>query len=318
MRIDFAPMEGITGAPYRRAHAKYFGGVDVYYAPFISPTAEHRFTPKELRDVAPENNDGLRLVPQLLTKNAADFLWAAGELKAMGYPRVNLNAGCPSGTVTAKGKGAGMLSDTAALDAFLAEIFENAPCEISVKTRLGMAEPEEFCAILEIFNKYPIAELIIHPRVRKDFYRERVRTEYFAKAVSEAKMPLSFNGGIVTVADCRGRMAEFPGCEAIMLGQGLAADPWLAAKVKGLLSSGVETLREFNRELFESYDEAFGSRNNAMARMKEMWTYLIRSFADSDKAGKALKKAKSAEEFLAAAEAVFRNCELLPDCPGGW
>jgi len=311
-------MEGITGAPYRHLHAKYFGGVDCYYAPFISPTAEHRFTPREMRGILPENNEGIQLVPQLLTKNAADFLWAAGELKAMGYERVNLNAGCPSGTVTAKGKGAGLLADMAALDAFLSEIFEKAPCRVSVKTRLGMAEPEEFWAILEVYNRYPIEELIIHPRVRKDFYREPVRTEFFADAVKKAKMPLSFNGGIVSSADCRGVMERFPGCICVMLGQGLIADPWLGAKARGLPTGSVETLREFNRELFEYYAEAFGSRNNAMQRMKEMWTYLIRSFSDSEKAGKRIKKARSAEEFLAAAEAVFRDCPLLDDCPGGW
>ena len=310
MLIDFAPMEGVTAAPYRRLHSKYFGGVDRYYAPFISPTADRRFTPKELRDILPENNGGIRLVPQLLTKNAGDFLWAAGELKAMGYDTVNLNVGCPSGTVTAKGKGAGMLAFPEALDAFLGEIFENAPCKISVKTRLGMNEPEEFWAILDIFNRYPIDELIIHPRVRRDFYREKVRTEYFAEAVARAKMPLGFNGGIVTAADCRERMDEFPSAVAIMLGQGLAADPFLAARVKAMPLGGVKAIREFHDELFEAYAKDFQSRNNAMQRMKELWTYLILSFAHGEKAAKGIKKAKNAEEYLSAANALFSDCPL--------
>ena len=318
MRIDFAPMEGITGAPYRRLHAKYFGGVDLYYAPFISPTADHRFTPKELRDIAPENNDGIALVPQLLGKNAADFLWAAGELKAMGYTTVNLNAGCPSGTVTAKGKGAGMLGDTAALNAFLAEVFENAPCEISVKTRLGMSSPEEFEAIMEVYNGYPISELIIHPRVRSDFYREPVRSEYFEMAIEKAKMPLSFNGGIVTAEDCRRKMEEFPSCAAIMLGQGLVADPRLAAKLKGLPVGDGKDILAFSNELFEAYALAFGSGNNAVQRMKELWSYLAYSFEGSERPAKAIRKAKSPSDFLTATEALVASCPLLPDCPGGW
>lgn len=318
MRIDAAPMEGITGAAFRRCHAKYFGGIDRYYAPFISPTSDRRFTPRELRDVAPEHNEGIALVPQLLCKNAADFLWAAGELKAMGYDRVNLNAGCPSGTVTAKGKGAGMLGDPEALDAFLGEVFASAPCHISVKTRLGLTEPEEFWPILEVYNRYPIDELIIHPRVRKDFYKEKIRTGFFTEAVKRAKMPLGFNGGVVTAADCRERMEEFPGCVSVMLGQGLAADPRLAARVRGLAVGGVETLREFHNELFESYALQFGSRNNAMQRMKELWTYLARSFGGSEKAAKAIKKAKNAEDFLSAAEGLFRNCPLLDESVGGW
>ena len=318
MRIDFAPMEGITGAPLRRLHAKYFGGVDRYYAPFISPTADHRFTARELRDILPENNEGTVLVPQLLTKNADDFLWCAGELKAMGYRTVNLNTGCPSGTVTAKGKGAGMLADIAALDAFLAAVFEKAPCRISIKTRLGMNEPEEFWAILELFNRYSIDEVIIHPRVRKDFYREKVRTEFFAGAAERTKLPLSFNGGTVTADDIRRRAAEFPFCRSIMVGQALAADPRAAAKAKGLPVGGASEIQAFHGELFEAYAEAFGSRNNAMQRMKELWTYLIRSFEGGEKPGKAIKKAKNAEEFLSAARQVFRECPLLEDCPGGW
>ncbi len=318
MLIDFAPMEGITGAPYRRLHAKYFGGVDRYYAPFISPTSDRRFTPKELRDILPENNEGLSLVPQLLTKNAADFLWAAGELKAMGYDTVNLNAGCPSGTVTAKGKGAGMLSDPAALDAFLAEIFEHAPCRISVKTRLGMNEPEEFWRILDVYNSCPIDELIIHPRVRGDFYRKKVRTEYFAEAARRAKMPLSFNGGIVTAEDMRGRMEEFPFCRAVMAGQGLVSDPRLAARVRGLDTGNADTFRAFHDELFEAYSEAFGSRNNAMQRMKELWTYLALSFEGSEKSAKRIKKAKNADEFLAASAELFRSCQLRENSIGGW
>lgn len=318
MLIDFAPMEGITGAAYRRAHKKYFGGVDRYYAPFISPTAEHRFTPKELRDILPEYNEGLSLVPQLLTKNSADFLWAAAELKAMGYDTVNLNAGCPSGTVTAKGKGAGLLAQPKALDSFLAEIFDKAPCSVSVKTRLGMAEPEEFWEILEVYNKYPIAELIIHPRVRADFYRNPVRKEHFEQALAAAKMPVSFNGGIVTAGDCCRCATAYPDVSAIMLGQGLVSDPFLAARAKGLPTGGKDRIKAFHDELFTDYAQQFQSRNNAMQRMKELWTYLIRLFGDSEKAAKGLKKAKNAQEYLAVAEAVFTELPLLENSAGGW
>lgn len=318
MRIDFAPMEGITGAAFRRCHKKYFGGVDRYYAPFISPGGDRIFTKRDKLEIYPEYNEGIELVPQLMAKNAGDFLWAAGELAAMGYKSVNLNAGCPSGTVTAKGKGAGMLSDVASLDAFLSAIFEKAPCPISVKTRLGMNEPEEFWAVLEIYDKYPISELIVHPRVRKDFYREKPRMDYFRGAVEKAKMPLSFNGGIVSADDCRKIMDAFPALDAVMLGQGMVADPFLAAKVKGIAKADAETLREFHGELFESYARQFQSRNNAAARMKELWSYLIQSFGDSEKLGKQIRKAKNAEEFLAVAERVFAEKHLLERSAGNW
>lgn len=318
LHIDFAPMEGITNAAFRRLHAKYFPGVDRYYMPFISPTQNRVFTPREMRDIAPENNAGVCAVPQILSKNAGDFLWAAGELCAMGYGEVNLNAGCPSGTVTAKGKGAGLLADVQALDAFLEGIFEKAPCAISVKTRLGMEDAEEFGAILEVYNKYPISELIVHPRVRKDFYRERVREGEFEKALASSKNPVSFNGGIVTPEDVFRTEEKYPGLKSIMLGQGLVSDPFLAGRVKYGAGSDMKLLKDFHDELFEVYAAQFSSRVNAMKRMKEMWVYLIRLFAGSEKAGKKLFKAKTPEEYISAVEAVFAGCGLLERSTGGW
>ena len=163
MELYFAPLEGITGAEFRRVHHKYFGGVDKYYAPFISPTCDHLFTPKEKRNLFPENNVGIPVVPQLLTKNADDFLWAANSLFEMGYEEVNLNVGCPSGTVVTKGKGSGLMKDPDYLNEFLYQIYSKAQGKVSVKTRLGLTDPEEFHRILNIYSRYPIPLLIIHP-----------------------------------------------------------------------------------------------------------------------------------------------------------
>lgn len=318
MYLDFAPMEGITGAAFRRLHREYFPGVDRYYAPFLSPTKEHVFTPRELREILPEHNKGVVLVPQILTKVSEDFLWMAGKLHAMGYGEINLNVGCPSGTVTAKGKGAGMLADPQSLDRFLEEIFARTPCAVSIKTRLGMEEPEEFEAVLEIYNKYPLSELIVHPRVRKDFYRHPVRLEAFEKALAESKNPVSYNGGLVTAADCSACVGKYPQVKAIMLGQGLVSDPFLVGKIKHGAAGSKEVLREFHDRLLESYAEQFGDRNNAVRRMKELWFYLLRSFADSDKHGKKLMKTKRPEEYSAAAAAIFRDLTLLDSSSGGW
>ena len=163
MHYYFAPMEGVTGAVYRRTHHEFFSGVDKYFMPFITPTTNEKLTPRQKRDVLPEYNEGVPAVPQLLTKSAADCIWAVNALHDLGYPEVNLNLGCPSGTVTAKGKGAGFLAHPDELDRFFDEVF--AKCEgISVKTRLGVHEASEFDKLLEIYNRYPITELTIHPR----------------------------------------------------------------------------------------------------------------------------------------------------------
>ena len=306
MLLDCAPMEGLTGAPFRRCHSKYFPGVDRYFAPFISPVADHRFTPKELREIIPENNKGFKLVPQILTKNPEDFLWCAGELHAMGYESVNLNAGCPSGTVTAKGKGSAMLGDTEALRRFLGEIFSKAPCPVSVKTRLGMTEPEDFELIMDIYNAFPIDELIIHPRVREDFYKHPVRQEWFDYAYERAKMPLSYNGGIETVDDFKAYTLNRPRLKAVMIGQGLMADPALISKIKGSGDADAKHLKEFHDELFHEYAEDFQSANNAAQRMKELWSYLHKSFPGSEKQLKKIKKARSAEDYLLAAGEIFQ------------
>ena len=172
MTYLFAPLEGLTGYIYRNTHAAYFSPADEYFTPFLSPNQNRRFTSREKNDVLPEHNEGLHVVPQLLTNQSEHFLWAAGELAAMGYDEVNLNLGCPSGTVVAKKKGSGFLTELEALDRFLDEVCTKAPCAVSVKTRLGRYSPDEFPALLEIFNRYPLKRLIIHPRVQTDFLPE--------------------------------------------------------------------------------------------------------------------------------------------------
>lgn len=318
MLLDFAPLEGITTTLFRRLHREYFPGVDRYYTPFLSPTADRRFTPKEQREFFPEHNRGLSVIPQILTKNADDFLWAAEELHSMGYDEVNLNLGCPSGTVTAKGKGAGMLADPQALDTFLDRIYSKAPCKISVKTRLGMETPDEFYEILEIYKRYPLSELIVHPRVRKDFYRYPVRRESFGTAYDRVSCPVSYNGSIITPKDYAVCISDYPNLYAVMIGQGLVSDPFLAAKIKFGVAADVLLLKEFHDRLFDGYAAQFQSQNNAAKRMKELWFYLSCCFEDSTPLLKKLQKSRTAEEYLDAAHQIFRTRPLLPYSTGNW
>lgn len=313
MEYYFAPMEGVTGAMYRAAHHRHFPGVDQYYMPFITPTQDHVFTARELRNVAPEYNLGYRAVPQVLTKNAEDFCWAARELFAMGYDEVNLNLGCPSGTVTAKGKGAGMLADPEGLDRFLEAVFAPAEGKISLKTRLGMNDPEEFPHLLEVFGKYPVSLLIIHPRVRQDFYKVPVRREAFAQALDHYRGPVCYNGGLVTAADCAQFQQEFPGVERVMIGQGLLADPALIRKAQGGPAADRETLRSFHDELYHAYLEAFHSQRNAVFHMKEFWNYLSRLFEGAEKPLKQIRKAADSRGYEAAVDQIFRDCTVRQD-----
>lgn len=318
MKIYFAPMEGVTSAAYRNAHRKHFSGIDKYYAPFISPTVHHVLTPREQKDILPQYNEGTPVIPQLLTKCAEDFLWAAGDLAAMGYDEVNLNLGCPSGTVASKGKGSGFLGHLEDLERFLDEIFEKSPLPISVKTRLGVVDPEEFEPILELYNRYPIPLLTIHPRVQKQMYRGGVYMEQFARAAAQSKNPLCYNGDLNTVAEIEAFSANYPAIEHIMVGRGIIGDPALASKAVGGSAADRKTLEEFHSDLFEGFAESMNSRRNAMLRMKEIWFYHINLFDDHEKHVKRLRKATDVDEFLAAATAIFRDLPLRKNVEPAW
>ena len=228
MRIYFAPLEGVTDGIFRRAHCECFSGVEKYFIPFVSPSKHLSFTSREQRSVSPEENAGVPAVPQILTKDAECFDWMARALADVGWRELNLNLGCPSGTVTAKGKGSGMLRDRAALRAFLDEIFARPALKISVKTRIGFESPDEWPALMEIFADYPVAELIVHPRTRAEFYRGRPHRELLEQTLTMAKSPLAYNGDLFTAEDCRALQSAYPGLSALMLGRGLVSNPALA------------------------------------------------------------------------------------------
>lgn len=313
MRYDFAPLEGLTDSIYRRLHHKYFGGVDRYFTPFFSPTVHRSLTPREARELPGADSIAYTAVPQLLTKVPEDFLWMAGVCRDLGYQEVNLNAGCPSGTVTAKGKGSGMLRDLESLDRFLDTVFASAPLPISVKTRIGFESAEEFAAVLQVYNRYPLKELIVHPRVRKAFYNGPVDRDSFRYALQESKAPVCYNGSLRTKGEIAAFTAEFPSVDSIMLGRGLIADP-------GLLTPGGTTadkLESFHGELLEEYTREFGGTRNAMFRLKENWRHWLCKFEDAEKLGKRLRKATDVEEYKAITRDIFHNLpmrqNILPD-----
>ena len=314
MRYYFAPMEGITDSIYRQLHRKHFSGVDRYYMPFLSPTVHRSLTHKENRELPLADSVDFTAIPQILTKVPEDFLWAAQVCADRGYTEVNLNVGCPSGTVVSKGKGSGMLRDAEYLDRFLDAIFRASPLPISLKTRLGVENPQEFPAILEVFNRYPITELTVHPRVRKDFYKEPVREEWFQYAWENANMPLCYNGNLCTPEQIEAVSRRYPQLESVMIGRALIGDP-------GLLDSrGTtrESLKAFHDDLMEAYIEAFGSARNAMFRLKENWGFLHLRFTDTEKLWKKLRKTTDIGEYRSITNEIFQTLPLAEELQVNW
>ncbi len=302
MKIYYAPLEGITGYIFRNAYNEIYGHIGKYFSPFISPAEKCPVTPRERKDVDPANNHGINLVPQILTCSSDRFIEAAKELHAMGYTEVNLNLGCPSGTVCAKGKGAGFLQDTSALQAFLDDIYSYAvsgDMKISVKTRLGYSDPDEFYALLDIFNAFPVSELIIHPRIRSDFYKGEPRKEYFAYALEHSKCPLVYNGNIFSVKDYDELSDRFAGgLDPVMLGRGLIIDPSLADKLNGLTTeTDFIKLRRLHDTLYHEYQKIMSPDINVLFKMRELWSYWQNLFDGKDREIKRLLKAKKYADY---------------------
>ena len=319
MRYYFAPLEGITDDVFRSLHHRYFPGLDRYYTPFLSPTADGpAITRKDLRQVLPENNSGFELVPQLLTNQPGPFIQAAEKLKELGYQEVNLNLGCPSGTVTAKGKGSGFLAHPDKLREFLDEVFEKTPIMISIKTRLGMDDPEEFGPLLELYRQYPIGELTVHPRVRADLYRRSVRMAYFEQALAECPFPVALSGGVGVAGDAKQIETAYPAMSSMMLGRGLVANPALVQQIKGTGGPTIDAIENFHGELFDATAARVGSPRNTMFRMKEVWSYLILLFDGREKYQKLLRKTTSLTEYQAITTRIFRELPLRQNAEINW
>ena len=307
MKIYFAPMEGVTDVIYRRVHHACFPGLHKYYIPFISPTQHLTFTSREQRAVSPVENAGVPAVPQILTKNADHFIHTARALHEAGYDEINLNLGCPSGTVTAKGKGSGMLRDLTSLTAFLDAIFADAPCAISIKTRIGYDSIDEWPQLFTLLCRYPISELTIHPRTRQELYGGAPHREAFAQAFESAPFPCVYNGDLCTREDCLNLMRDFPNTAALMIGRGLVSNPALGRHVQGGAPLSRNDLVAFHDRLLAAYLEAW-PKNAVIGHMLEIMKHISFQFEDTQKPLKALRKATTLEAYEDAARRLL-------DCP---
>lgn len=311
MDFYFAPMEGITGYLFRNVHHTFFDQVDKYFAPFIFANQHDGLKGKDVKDILPENNQGIVLIPQLLTNNAKDFIYTAKKLKTLGYDEINLNLGCPSGTVVSKYRGSGFLAKRPELDAFLEEIFSEAATKISIKTRIGKDNPEEFYELMEIYNKYPMEELIIHPRIQKDFYKNSPNMDIFRYAVAHSTNPICYNGDICTVEDYQRFVSDYPEINKVMLGRGLLSNPALIAAITRDEKLNKELLRAYHDRIYEEYKAILFGDRNVLFKMKEIWFYLSKTFADSEKFAKKIRKSERCSDYDEAVARLFEGCELL-------
>ena len=300
MKLYFAPLEGITTYTYRNTHNEMFGECDAYYAPFINPSENEKISMKNLRDIMPEKNDDTNIIVQVLTNNATSFLKFEDKVRELGHDEININLGCPSGTVVHKGRGAGFLADLDALDIFLDEVFSKSRVKISVKTRSGLLSGDEMDGLMQVYNKYHMSLLIVHPRARRDFYNGTPDKSVFARAYGVSSNKICYNGDIFSVDDYNAVCSEFPNMDSVMIGRGAIANPAIFREMRGGSRLTTPELIEFSERLIEKYLVILGSETYTLQKLKEIWMYVMWNFPEEKKLLKAVKKANSLVDFKAA------------------
>ncbi len=272
--LILAPMRGITTMHYRRAFVRHFQGLDIEMAPFISTVNAERINPKLLKDVLPENNSGLPLIPQLIGNKADDFVQMGIALHDLGYDEINWNLGCPHKPIRKKRRGSGLLPHPDIVDTILDQVCDRSPCRISVKVRLGVADKSELIKLAPVLNRYPLSEVIIHPRTAEQMYTGTVDLDAFEEVYQAVNHPVCYNGDITNLAFFQIVAKRFPEIDRYMLGRGLLANPFLCEEIKNY-SAGktpIDRIAAFHADVLASYEAVLHGDHPVLGKMKEFWT----------------------------------------------
>ena len=307
--LYLAPLRGVTDVLFRNVYCRHFGGFDLAIAPFLNPQRNPSKKMHMLADVLPEANTRLPIIPQLLDNSPEPFLDLAHRLEDLGYTEINWNLGCPSPMVANKRRGSGFLPYPDEVVAMLETVLPRLKARLSLKMRLGFRDREEILVLLPRLDDFPLAEIIIHPRIGKQMYKGNTDPDGFAACKDLTRHRLVYNGDITSVAALAALQARFPEIDRWMIGRGALADPFLAEKIRGVTTGAPERskarLRAFHDELCEGYRQTLAGPGHLLGKMKQLWLYLHSSFPDKEKALKKIKKARSEEQFLAAVELMF-------------
>jgi len=293
--IILAPLQGFTDVTYRNVFSDHFSGVDEAIAPFISTMGQKRLKPSRIKDVDPENNKNLFVIPQILGNIANDFIFLADHLYKMGHKKINWNIGCPHLKIAKKKRGSGLLMYPEEIDLFLDTVLSRISNTLSVKIRLGRKSKDEIFNLLPVLDRYPLDEIIIHPRTGIQMYEGISDHDAFEKALLESRHLLTYNGDIIDLNSFQAVQTKFPNTKRFMIGRGILSNPFLAEDIKGIIinKNSIERLKDFHDDLFDSYKKIFSGPAHLIGRMKGFWGYLGHSslFKESKKTLKKILKA---------------------------
>ncbi|MCG6909498.1 MAG: tRNA-dihydrouridine synthase family protein [Deltaproteobacteria bacterium] len=310
LRLYMAPMKGFTDWVYRNTFAEHFHGFDLAVSPFIASKRDCPVRRRHVRDVWPENNAGLPVVPQILSKVAADFTALADYLYDMGYETVNWNLGCPSPMVASKKRGSGLLPYTERIDAFLEDALSVMKGHLSIKIRLGWSSSAELLRLLPVLNRYPLKEVIIHPRTGMQAFGGTVDLDAFRQCLTLIDHPVVYNGDIRTLDDFQDLSGRFRDVDTWMIGRGFLADPFLPDAIRAGRDGSTEKiqrLKRFHGGLFGAYAAVLKGPSHLLKKMKGLWRYLALSFEPFPQTMKKIKKATRPEQYLDRVNRFFEN-----------
>ena len=317
--LSLGPFQGITDAPFRNVFKRHFRGIDKFYTPFFTGIQKDHAKNLQVEEIDPKCNDVETLTPQILSTDAEEILRFAKQCKQLGYKEINLNMGCPFPRVANKKRGCGLLPYPDKVEAMLGSVFEEIDIRFSVKCRLGYFHPEEIDAIIPIFNKFPLSELIIHPRIGKQLYKGEADVERFKTLMHSIYAPLVYNGDIVSVDSFQYIREAVQPVDQFMLGRGLLANPFLAEEIKAatidplcVIATKTTRLHAYVLDLYEDRLRHAGGSPKVLGRMKELWSYLMNSFEEPQAVWRKIKKINALKEYEEAVETIFQENKVLP------
>ncbi|MBL4939301.1 MAG: tRNA-dihydrouridine synthase family protein [Lutibacter sp.] len=304
-----SPLQGFTDFRFRNAFNNHFGGIDTYYAPYIRLNGKFAIKPAYERDLLPENNIGIELIPQIITNNADEFLFVADYVQQLGYKELNWNLGCPYPMVTKHGMGSGLINDSKKINNILNEIHTKSDVVVSMKMRLGYENSEEILQVLPILDNYPLKNIAIHARIGKQLYKGSVNLEAFQKCIDATNHQLYYNGDITSVTKFREMQQLFPMIKHWMIGRGIIADPFLPSMIKNNTSkypeNKIELFRLFHDTLFNEYSSSLSGQHHLLLKMYHLWEYFSSLFSNPRKMLKKIKKATNIRKYQIAVKEIL-------------
>lgn len=306
-----SPLQGFTDFRFRNAFHKHFGGIDTFYSPYIKLNGKLVVKGSYERDILPENNNTLEVIPQIITNDAEEFLFVAKYVQQMGYKELNWNLGCPYPMVAKCGMGSGLISNTSQIEHILKRVHNETDIIVSMKMRMGYENPTEILDVFPILEQYPIKNIAIHARIGKQLYKGGVDLDSFQKCLDTSKQKIYYNGDITSVAKFKELQERFPSIDHWMIGRGLIADPFLPSMIKNNTTeypkNRLEIFEAFHDEIYREYDAYLQGPTPIRMKMLGFWEYFSESFSNPQKTFKKIKKAGNSKNYEAAVKEIFKN-----------